>query len=124
MKNTYTIKETNENPKLAVITRPGKEVVFTLEEVEQHVEKLKKLKTECEGTIEIAESKMKNIQDHHPDVVAMNPETRFAAYLYEQFRLQSDPYKEKLDEVNRALAEYDEDLAEIYEQHPELKPND
>lgn len=126
MRNKYKIEskavngEGEPSIKEFVISRPGKKVEFTLLEVEQHIEKLKKLKKECESTIELADAKSKNIEEHHKTVLLLTEQERFTAYLYEQIRLQTEPFREKLGEVNAQLKEYDEDIAEIKEQLPEL----
>ncbi len=119
-KNTYTVKETNEDPKKIVLTRPGKDVVFTMEEVDEHIEKLKKLKDECEGTLTVLNAKEKNIEEHHPFVMNLSEQDLFTAHMYQDLKNQKKPFEDKLMEVDAQLAEYDEDIAEIKEQIPEL----
>lgn len=113
---SYSIKEQAPNVKDIKIVKTGGEIEFTIGNIEADVAYLQKAKKEFEGKMGVEKATMENVARTHPHIAAMTPEDLVAAYLYKQSAGYVTIATEKLAEIEKQLAEYDTEKAEILKQ--------
>jgi hypothetical protein len=118
----YKIKEGSEelSAKEKVIVKTGDEVEFTLNDIETDVTYLEKNKKEITAQIGISNATMENVKGTHPHIAEMSKEDLTAAYLFREALGFVTAGEEKLAEIEKQLADYAKEKAEIETQFPEL----
>lgn len=116
MKIKYEVIEKAENELDSVLTKTGHSDKFTMRNVQDNIEALRKLKIELEGKLAIDKATMDNIERNHPVVKGFDEAQLLAIYMYGNAKKNLAPYQAKLDEVEKALAEVPQELAEITKQ--------
>lgn len=113
---TYSIKESNEDPKKSLITKSGIEVDFTLESINTNKAYLDKRKKELEAELKVSQATMENIKRTHPHIADMKLEDLTAAYLYRDASGTADAAHNKIVDIERAFSDYDSEKSEIEKQ--------
>lgn len=103
-----------------VIQKHGHIVEFTLSDVETHMETLNKVKKEIEAKIMVDGTQIKTLVLEHPELLGMSDEQIKLIHAYWSLLTGLKPYEEKLNEIDAELGRYDEELAEIKSQIPQL----
>lgn len=116
----FTIKEPNVDPKLAVIEKTGHTVEFTLSDIDQNKKHYARILTEIKAKRDVEAYTMKNIEEHHPEILEMDPMMIHTAHMYEESKLIVAMADDKIKEIEDALAEQDAEVAQCLEQIPEL----
>lgn len=112
----YTIQTPNEDPKLAVIFKEGITATFTVQEIEQSVASLTKVKQEIQSTVSLQEAYKQNVLDSNPEVKDMDSKVRTACFIYEKASQAVETGLKKLQEIEDVLKGYENDLSEIKKQ--------
>ena len=89
---------------------------FEINTVMVHVEAVEKTIKELEAKISLEKAIIKNIEDQHPGVVALNEQLRQSCYLYMKSKLAIVPAKGQLDKLKKSMKEYKEELNELKDQ--------
>lgn len=114
MSHTYSIKtENKENPRGSVITKTNVEVDFTVDELLANRREFTKMAKQLKAQKELADAKMKNIEEHHPFVMDLSEEQAFTVHMYQEARAMSRVCGQKLPEYESELAFIEEELKEI-----------
>lgn len=117
----YKITTVNaENSKESNIQKLGVVINFTLAEVEQHEVMLAKAVKEIVSKRDYEQAKMTNIETHHPFVLTMPEQDVFTCSMYQEAKDIVHMAVNKLAEIEKQLADYVEEKAEIIKQIPEL----
>lgn len=126
MKRDYTYKIKENEPTVegeesqVVIERHGGVQEFTMEAIAEHVKRLETVKKEIDAKLEVDNAKLANIEVNHPFVKEMSDLDMSTIHLYMSIKEEMFPYAEKGKEVVDQLAQYEEDVAEIKKQLPEV----
>lgn len=105
-----------EDPMLSTIEKQGITANFTARDIEQDIASLEKMKKELTAQSGLEKAKIANIVRTDPEVEDLTERQRHAAYLYQNsygFLVKAD---EKIDEINEAIAELEEEKLEITKQ--------
>jgi hypothetical protein len=86
---------------------------FSINNIIQDVEYLKKRKIEFEAQIDLEKSKIDNVVNHYQDVPVMDEKLRIACSIYQISNETAKRYQEQLDIVNKQLDEEAKQLDEI-----------
>lgn len=113
---TYTIKESNEDIKKAVIVKTGHEVEFTLENVEFNESDLLKIKKEIEATKKHHTIVVDNVNEHNPFVKDLTDEQKHAVNMLYKSEEVVKQCVEKLAEIDELLVKSAVEVAEIKRQ--------
>lgn len=116
----YKIVEKADDAKDAKIEKLGVVVNFTWNDVVRDIERLKKALKEIEGQKTIDEAKMKNIEQYHPIVLTTSPEDMVSISLYADSKGRVGMCNEKIAQIDKQLADYEEEMEDIAKQIPEL----
>lgn len=112
----YKVTESKENPLDSVIVKTGGEVTFTLANVENDIAYLNKAKKEIVAQSAIQEATKANVTRTHPHVAQMTQEDLTAAHIYRDATGYLTIAKEKLDEIEKHLTNYETEKIEILKQ--------
>lgn len=115
-KYTYKILEEKQDPLDSVIEKSGLTSNFTLRELNQNVEGLKKLKKQLGGQKQIAEAKIINIEEHHPFTKKLTEQERFTVHMLEESYSMKRVCDAKIAEIDAALAEEEATSKEVEQQ--------
>lgn len=96
---------------------------FTLGELENNIEILKKNKRELDANIKLQEAKKGNIEEHHPFVLHMEPEDIFTCHMYQETKDMLKKFTDMLERVEAQLKSDEEERDEVFKQIPELLSN-
>jgi hypothetical protein len=116
---TYTYQETNQEPedfKDKVIVKTGHTVEFSLRNMEENEEYLKKKITEMKGTAENRRAVMKNVENYHDIVKTLSEQDRIAVHMHRHAEIEALAIEEKLKEAEDMLAKSLEEKEEIKKQ--------
>lgn len=116
----YKIQTPSEDPKQSVIEKSGDVYHFTLRDLEVNQQQLGKGKKEVEAKRLYESARMTNVAEHHPEIPKMDPEERFAAFMYCEAEAFVKACDKKLEEINAQLEADAAETAEILKQLPEL----
>lgn len=108
------------NVKNAKIEKLGVVVNFTFGEIEQHEEILDKTIKELKGTNVYNAAKMTNIETNHPFVLTLSEQDLFTAHMYQEAKALVKVSADKISQIEKQLADYADEKAEIVKQIPEL----
>jgi uncharacterized coiled-coil DUF342 family protein len=100
----------------AVIEKSDYAFTFNFGDVKAGYDYALKLKKEIDAKIRYEQAVQKNIEENHPGIVELSDELKQASFMYVKSKLQSEPLKEKLIEVEKAILDTEHDLADIKEQ--------
>lgn len=115
--HTYTIKtEHQEDPNASVITKSNVDVDFTLHDLKANKLEFTKMLRQLKAQKELADAKMKNIEDHHPFVMDLSEEQAFTVHMYQEARAMSRVCGNKIPEYEKELAYIEEEFVEINKQ--------
>ncbi len=123
MTTTYNIKEGQDDTtpiNELVIQKHGYVIEFSLGEVEKHIEMLQQMKKEFSGKVALDTAKLKNIIEHHPEILALSEQQLFTAHMYWDLLSNLKPVEAKLTEIDAELETYAVDLGDIKSQIPQL----
>lgn len=109
----YQILETNTDYRESKIEKTNIKAVFTLKQVDEQIDYLNKLKKEISGKLEIEKAKMVNLEENNPIVKTIEPKDAIAVTLYEQAKAFIAPAVSKLAEVEKVLAETENEKVHI-----------
>ncbi|OQB08214.1 MAG: hypothetical protein BWY21_01394 [Parcubacteria group bacterium ADurb.Bin216] len=110
------IKPNKKAPLLTKIKMTGIESEITLVDVQGAINQNEKAIRELEANMKIQEAKMKNVEEHHPEVKDIKEITRQACYLYQESFSFCKVAKEKLKDLKNANKEMHEQVKEIEKQ--------
>lgn len=113
MKITYKVKRDGDSVKLE---KRGYVIEFSMDQIKAHMEKLKSAEKALSSQIELEKAKQKNVEDHHEIVHVLTDEQMAAASIYYQSKGVLKQSETKLADVQGAIKEYEEELAEIEKQ--------
>ncbi len=119
--HTYKIVEKNENPKQNVIEKTGITARFTLEEIEQAEKANAKSITELKAMMNHRDAVMKNVVVHHPNVLTISEEDRYAVHMFQEAFAFNKQAEVKLKELEEAQEGSIKERAEITLQVVEIK---
>lgn len=114
--NYSVIKLNKKQPLLSRIKMTGIENEISLVEVQGAINHNEKEIREMEANMKIHEAKLKNVDEHHPEVKDIPEITRQACYLYTESFAFLKVAKEKLKELKKANKEMEEQVKEIEKQ--------
>lgn len=103
-----------------VIEKYGDVLEFSLSDVEENVKSLTKTKTELEAKLKYEQMRKENVEHHHPFVLELSEENRFAAHMYQEACQWVKICNEKLALIEEQLKKDAEEIEEIKKQIPEL----
>lgn len=109
----YEIVEPKDNPKESQILKTGIMAKFSLNNITQDIDYLKKRKTELEAQIDLEKAKIDNVLIRYDSVATMDEKLRIACSIYQISYETAKRYQEQLDEVNRQLDEEAKQLDDI-----------
>lgn len=104
-----------------IIEKRGDIIEFSFSELENNIEKLKKLKVEIEAKIKHEEAVCENIKHFHSNITEMSEEDLLTAWMYKNSKGEIDIYSDKLKKVEDSLAQDSKEMEDILEQLPDLK---
>lgn len=110
---TYKLKTEGETQ---ILCKSNFEHEFTVDSVKQHLDYLKKKKTELTAQKSLEEAKMENIKSFHPEVLELTTEKRNAVALYDKAETMAKVCEEGLKAVEVQYSEYEQELKDIKEQ--------
>lgn len=113
---TYTIKETNEDIKKAVIVKTGHETEFTLERVAYNEEVLLKNKREVDATLKHHQLIIDNVIEHNPFIKDLTDEQQHAVHMYYESNSVKRQCEDKLNEIGTNIFNSAMEVAEIKKQ--------
>ena len=113
---TYTIKESNEDIKKAVIEKTGHTAEFTLSLVEENEASILKTLKELGGVIDNRKAIMTNIEEHHDFVKELTEEQRNTVLMHRTAEMELQQYETKRDEVQKILDDSKVEVQEIKKQ--------
>jgi hypothetical protein len=112
----FTVVTPNEDPTQAVILKEGLTAKFTLAETGMDTLLLEKKREEIDAEVRIQQATMTNIERTNPDVAKMSEADRQITYVYQKAFAVVKVGKEKLAELDNAIAEIEADRADILKQ--------
>lgn len=113
----YTIEtENKEDPKASIIVKSNVDVKFTLNELEANEREYTKMVRQLKAQKELADAKMKNIEEHHPFVMDLSEEQAFTVHMYQEARAMSRVCGQKLPEYEAELEYIAAEKVEIAKQ--------
>ncbi len=112
----YVIVEEKENPMQSTIEKSNVTVKFTLQELANNKHDYQKMLTQLKGQKQLEESKMKNIEAHHPYVLDFTEEQRFTINMYYEAFAIAKVCGPKIAELEEELAYIEAEEKEIAEQ--------
>lgn len=112
----YTIHKEDKDPKASVIRKSNVDVDFTVHELEANEREYKKMVKSLTAQKELADAKMKNIEDHHPFVMDLTEEQAFTVHMYQEARAMSRVCGNKIPEYEAELAYIADEKKEIESQ--------
>lgn len=115
----YQIKEHKNDSDKTIILKTGiaeLKAEFSLNEIKEDIKRINQKKTELEAKKELAESVIKNVVLHNPDVEKLDEKMRIAAFLYEEKTQEVKMMKEILDKLYIHLDNYAKEMEEITKQ--------
>lgn len=116
----YRIKESNENPKDAVIEKSGHVITFTLNQIEANTLAMEKIVTEIKAKRDYEYARKSNIEIHHPYVMDFTDEQLYTIHMYQEAKSMVKMADDKLAEFEKQKASDEAEVKDIYEQCPEL----
>ncbi len=117
----YIIKEHNEDPRATVIEKHGDVWSFTYQDILNARAYNDKQLKELIGNIRVAQSKVDNCKEHHPQIVDLEPVVRTAAGIYQENLTYIEKANEKIAEIVEANKSMESKTKDIFEQNPDLK---
>jgi hypothetical protein len=105
--------EDGKQPGDVKIRKSGLTAEFTMNDIDRDIQLLEKKKTELDAQIKIEDAKMQNIDRTNPEVGQMSPEMRQVVYLYERAYAFCKVGKEKVEEIDKMIADYKHELMDI-----------
>lgn len=110
----FELTKKNKNFKKAEITRTGMTSTFTIEDLEDDMNRLDRMQKESTSQIGLSKAAVDNIERNHPYIGKMSDEQlATAAYLYETKQVLAKAEK-TLKDVKAARKQYNEILATVY----------
>jgi hypothetical protein len=95
------------------IRKSGLTAEFTMNDIDRDIQLLEKKKLELDSQIKIEDAKMQNIDRTNPEVGQMSPEMRQVVYIYERAYAFCKVGKEKVEEIDKMIADYKHELMDI-----------
>ncbi len=122
MKSTlkYRIKESNKNPKDAVIEKTGHTISFTLNQIEANTLAMEKIVTEIKAKMDYENARKSNIETHHPYVMDFTDEQLYTIHMYQEAKSMVKMAEDKLAEFEKQKESDALEVEAIYKQCPEL----
>lgn len=91
-------------------------VDFLMSEVKEHYNNLKKALIESEAKVKLEQATQANILENHPDIETVSEITKQGCFLLVKSKLEELPAVERVNQIKKAIEEYDKELAEIEKQ--------
>lgn len=114
--HTYSVLKENENPSQSIIRKSNVNVDFTLDELAANEKSYRKLLNECASQKNLADAKMKNIEDNHPFVMDLTEEQAFTVHMYQEARAMSRVCGNKIPELQKEIEYIESEKKEIEKQ--------
>jgi TolA-binding protein len=103
---TYEVSKTHKkDPSLSVVRKSGITAEFTMQELISERLTMEKRIKELEGQKKINDATVKNIEDHHPEVMKMDPELRSYAASYDEALADKHNIDKVLKAYKKAIKE-------------------
>lgn len=112
----YKIKESSEEESKVVIEKVGQVYEFSVGQVRQNLEELKKKRKEFEGQREIENAKMFNIREHNPVLNDLSEAQIHAVHMYFEAFAIAKVCEKQIAEHNEVIGEIEGELVEIKNQ--------
>lgn len=112
----YTIKKEDKNPGQSTIVKSNVEVEFTLDSLAENERDYRKMIKQLTAQKQLADAKMRNIEDHHPFVMDLSEEQAFTVHMYQEARAMSRVCGQKLPEYVEELEYVEAEKKEIEKQ--------
>lgn len=112
----YDIIKQDENPRAAVIKKSNIEVEITLGDSIANLEYNKKSLANLILERKVREAVIVNIDNNHPTIKDLDPETRLAAYMYHEAKKYLEASDATIEKINLANKELEDEIAEIEKQ--------
>jgi len=110
------IKEATDNQK-SQIRKSGVTIDFTMEQVAEHYNNLKKVQKELKSKLSYEKAKLSNIVEHNPIVNKITDEKeKLAIFMAVEAETLIKKIQKDLEEYTQAIKEYDNELFEIEKQ--------
>jgi hypothetical protein len=111
-KPQYKVKEKGENVLDTIITKSNFDLDFTLREVQENIDRIKKMKVELSSKARLDDAVCKNIEGTNPEIKDIDPRILKVYHIYakakffvEEAQEQIKRFDEVLDEEQKALEE-------------------
>lgn len=91
-------------------------VDFLMSEVKEHYNNLKKALIESEAKVKLEQATQVNILENHPDVETVSEIIKQGCFLLVKSKLEELPAVERVNQIKKAIEEYDKELVEIEKQ--------
>lgn len=121
MKLTYKIKEKKEDINTSIIEKSGHTIEFTLDDVKKTQDYNRKSLKELNAFLEVNNVKLKNIEEHHKEVLDLTEEQLFTYAMYQNLKTEVANAEEKKVLFENAIKNIDEEVEDVLKQLPELK---
>lgn len=120
-KFTYEFVERDEeNPLNDRVVKKGVEVEFNMYELDNYTDQALRTLDEYRGKLNIEDAKIKNVEQHHDDAIALvrnlDPVKQNAIHIWLKSKEFVDAIAPKRDELEKALKEHEAEIAEIKKQ--------
>ena len=107
---TYEVSKTHKkDPSLSIVRKSGITAEFTLQQLISERLTMDKRVKELEGQKKINDAIVKNIEQHHPEVMKMSEEARHYAAIYNKAVTDQEKVNGVLKAYKKALKEDDEE---------------
>jgi D-alanine-D-alanine ligase-like ATP-grasp enzyme len=112
----YEVIETNEVPELSRIKKSNITTEITLADTLAGFKANSDLKERITNEKRLKVALLENVTTNHPEVLTIDPETRIACHLYEEANKYLSSYDAKMEEIDTAQRELQEEIDEIAKQ--------
>lgn len=110
------VKEDADDFRNSVILKKGIEAEFTVSELNRIEKEVRKQLKESTAQYNLEAAKCDNIERNHEYVRDFTEEQLFTIHLYAEARKNYKKYKDHAEKIERDLATYEGEMAEMYTQ--------
>ena len=103
-----------------IIEKRGHVVEFSLKELEEAGEAMRKQRKEQEAMLTHRNAVIENIEHHHPFVKDFSEEELLTLWMYKDALGNRDMFKSNIEKLDKQLKEDEEEIKEILKQIPDL----
>jgi len=118
----YKIKQENDNLDEVVIEKNNITAEFTLGDINEEQEALKKYLKEFKANLDVKKAAIENIESFHPFVKDYDDKKLFTIALYQDNKVKAKQYEEGIAKFTKQLEESESEVLEIIKQIG-LKPS-